>query len=39
MAEEYMVIDPEEMEYILFEMIGVNSDGEYEEAVECWNND
>ena len=39
MAEEYMVMDPEEMEYILFEMFGVKSDEEYEEAVECWNND
>ena len=39
MPEEYMVMDPEEMEYILFEMFGVNSDEEYKEAVECWNND
>lgn len=35
MAEEYMVMDSEE----LFELFGVNSDEEYEEAVECWNND
>ncbi len=39
MAEECMVMDPEEMEYILFEMFGVNNDEEYEETVECWNND
>ena len=36
--EEYM-IDPEEIEYILFEMFGVDNEDDYEDAIECWNFD